>query len=597
MRLRNFCRGLVVACAFSVLAQANPQFDAWAEAFAQEWIRAEPRVATRTQYLPAAEQDALDRRLALTWSDGLPVVAGDRAVYLERARRGLAEVERFPATTLTPVQRASAAFLRWKLRDTLRAAEFAEQRYVFDQFRGVHVDLVSFLTQIHPLRNRRDAENYLARLEQVGPLLRTAAKEAEARGRRGVLPPRFILASTLQAIERLLEGPAAKSVLVDTLAQALGKQADVPASDRATFLAQAEKLVTAEIRPAIEQIKKLLTEQRAKATDDAGTWRLPRGAEAYASALSTYTTTSLGAEEIHAIGLREVARIEKEMDVLLRQLGFNDGSVQSRYLQLQASLLPATNADPRPAIIAEITRVVRDAEKRAEPLFDLRPKAPIEVRREPAFTEAGAAARYSTPAPDGSRPGLYWIPLARLTPDVIWLGAGTKSVAYHEAVPGHHFQIALQQESTELPRFRKLGAFGFISAYSEGWALYAEQIADEAGWYEGDIRGRLGYFSLQLLRARRLVVDTGLHAKKWTRQQAIDYGVPASEVERYIVWPGQACSYMIGQLRILELREKARAALGPRFSLKEFHNVVLRTGAVPLDTLATVIDDWVAGRK
>jgi uncharacterized protein (DUF885 family) len=177
---------------------------------------------------------------------------------------------------------------------------------------------------------------------------------------------------------------------------------------------------------------------------------------------------------------------------------------------------------------------------------------------------------------------------------VTWLGSALKSTAYHEAIPGHHFQIAIQQESTDLPRYRKLGIFGFNSAYIEGWALYAERLAAENGWYEGDLPGQLGYLQLQLFRARRLVVDTGLHAKKWSRQQVIDFGFTPTETERYIVWPGQACSYMIGQLQILKLRDKAQAALGNKFSIKEFHNVVLRGGSVPLAVLEQDIDAWIA---
>ena len=594
--MKHFASIAAVVLVLATRLSANPEFDRWAESFTREWLRAEPQSATRTQYLPPADQAAADRELTLTWGDGVPVVAAERAAYVARAKRGLDGLGRFPREGLTPVQRASADFLRWRFGVAVRAAELADQRYLFEQFNGVHLGLVSFLTQTHPLRNRRDVENYLARLERVAPLLELAIAEAGAQAKKGVRPPRFILASTLTALERLLEPPVEKHVLVDTLAQAAAKLTEFPEGERTAAVAKAREIVGTAILPVLEKLKALLAAQQREATDDAGVWKLPRGDELYANALETFTTTSLSAEEIHAIGLREVARIEQEMDRILRGLGLAEGSVQSRYQVLQASLVPPANPDPRPVMIAEITHVVREAEKRAESLFDLRPKAPVEVRREPAFTEAGAAARYTMPAPDGSRPGIYWIPLARITPDVIWLGAGTRSVAYHEAVPGHHFQLALQQESAELPRFRKLSAYGFISAFSEGWALYAERIADEAGWYEDDPQGRLGYLSFQLLRARRLVVDTGLHAKRWTRQQAIDYGVQASEVERYVVWPGQACSYMIGQLRILELREKARAALGAKFSLKDFHNVVLRTGAVPLDVLDPVIEAWIAAR-
>jgi uncharacterized protein (DUF885 family) len=312
--------------------------------------------------------------------------------------------------------------------------------------------------------------------------------------------------------------------------------------------------------------------------------------------LAHATTTSLSATEIHAIGLREVARIEAEMDVLLRQVGFVEGTLQQRVEALNASMLPP-GEDPRPALLAQTELAVRDAERRAQPIFGLQPKAPVIVQREPAISEASAAANYAPPAPDGSRPGIYRMPLAHLDPKVTWIGAGLKSTAYHETVPGHHFQLVIQQESTTLPKYRKLRVFGLISAYSEGWALYAERLADENGWYADDPRSRIGYLSLQLFRARRLVADTGLHAMRWTRQQAIDYGLTPTEVERYIVWPGQACSYMIGQLRIMELREQARAAMGDDFSVKDFHDLVLGLGTLPLDVLGSEVDYWISHSK
>lgn len=257
--------------------------------------------------------------------------------------------------------------------------------------------------------------------------------------------------------------------------------------------------------------------------------------------------------------------------------------------KLEADSQPPADPDPRPALLTEYTRLVRDAEQRAALIFDLRPKVPCEVRREPPFTEQSAAAHYTPPARDGTRPGIFWAPLPGPTFNI----TGMRTLVYHEAVPGHHFQLALQLEMPDLPRFRQDRIFGGISAHSEGWALYAEQLAAENDWYAGDPKGLLGQLSGELFRARRLVVDTGLHAKHWTRQQAIDYGIPASEVERYVVWPGQACSYKIGMLKILELRAKARRALGAKFSIKEFHNVVLRTGSVPLPVLEKVVDSYI----
>ncbi len=217
------------------------------------------------------------------------------------------------------------------------------------------------------------------------------------------------------------------------------------------------------------------------------------------------------------------------MDVILKQLGYPDGTVKDRYEKFNATLQLPPEPDPRPMLVARVDGIVQDAARRSAVVFDLRPTAPVTVKREPTFSEKGAAAHYTPPAPDGTLPGIYWIPLADLGPKVTWLGAGLRSTAYHEAIPGHHFQVAIQLESNELPRFRKFGVFGFNSAFGEGWGLYAERLADENGWYDGDLTGQLGYLQLQLFRARRLVADTGLHAKHWTRQQVIDYGFTEAE--------------------------------------------------------------------
>jgi uncharacterized protein (DUF885 family) len=279
------------------------------------------------------------------------------------------------------------------------------------------------------------------------------------------------------------------------------------------------------------------------------------------------------------------------MDALLRKLGRNEGSVKDRIAKLADDLRypNPTSSASREQIMQDIEKILRDAEARSALLFDLRPKSPVVARPFPDFREANAAANYNSPAPDGSRPGTFQFPRR---PEMM-TSFGLRSVVYHETVPGHHFQIALQVENKDLPRFRQIGAFGGISALTEGWGLYAERLAAESGWYGDDTEGLLGQLNYELFRARRLVVDTGIHAKQWTRQQGIDYGIEASEVERYVVFPGQACSYMMGELKLIELREKARQALGGKFSLREFHNVVLRTGTVPLGILEQQVDAWI----
>jgi uncharacterized protein (DUF885 family) len=589
---------LTFIAATGLVHAANAEFDRWAEDFTARWVRQNPQLATRSQYFSGAEQDALDRQLNLAGSFGGTIGVRSAQEAAELARAGLGELNRFPAASLTPRQQTSAAIIRWTLDDTISGAEFAVNRFVFDQFNGLHLGLVQFLTTTHPIRNRRDVENYLARLALVGPRLDDGIGEAKSAAAVGIIPPRFIIERTIGQLDGLLAGPAEQNVFVQSLGERIDKLGTaVSPEDRAQFVAAAAQEVRATVMPAFIRVREMLAAQLPLATAEAGAWRLPRGGEFYANNLATMTTTKMTPAEIHAIGLREVARISGEMDQILKQLGFAEGTLQSRLEQLNVKLSPPLEPDPRPALLAQVSDVVRDAERRSADAFDLRPKSPVIVLREPAFSEGSAAAHYSDPAPDGSKPGIYWLPLADLSPRVTWLGMGLKSTAYHEAIPGHHFQLAIQQESTELPRYLKLGIFGANSAYIEGWALYAERLAAENGWYEGDLPGRLGYLQLQLFRARRLVVDTGLHAMKWTRQQVIDYGFTPQETERYIVWPGQACSYMIGQLRILELREKAKAALGAKFSIKEFHNLVLGGGTMPLEVLGEEVDRWIAAKQ
>ncbi len=565
----------------SSLTAADPAFDTFADALAAEWMRANPTLATTQQYFTGLEQDALDRQLT-------PITKEARAARVGVAQRALSSLAQFDRAKFSEAQRSSATMLAWQLDDIVRGEPFADYDFVFNQFRGTQVTLVNFLSQTHPIRNARDVENYLARLELAAPQLDIGIAQAKERAERGILPPKFILTATIDQIGRFLADDAGKNVLVVSLDERIAKLKDFSAPLRARSIANAEKIVRAQIIPAFERIRTLLQEQLPRATDAAGLSRIPGGDQAYANALLRNTTTKMTADEIHALGLKEVARIEAQMDKILRELGYTEGTVNARYAKLELDLQPK-DADPRAFLLTRYTELVRDAEKRAELIFDLRPKAPCEVRREPPFTEKSAAAHYSGPSRDGTRPGIFWVPL----PGAPFRVVSMRSLTYHEAVPGHHFQIALQSESTELPRFRRDRVFGGLSAHSEGWALYAERLAAENNWYDGDKVGALGQLDSELFRARRLVVDTGLHAKQWTRQQAIDYGIKASEVERYVVMPGQACSYKIGELRILAIRDQAKQALGAKFSLKEFHNVILRNGNVPLDVLETIIADWV----
>ena len=566
--------------------QPYKAFDSWADKFAEDWVRLSPQLATTTQYFSGAEQARLDRELT-------PLTAAHRKKSVDMARAGLKRLDEFNAAPLDATQKISAAVMRWSLQNVIANEQFEDYNWVFSQFSGVQVSLVNFMTNTHPLRNAQDVDSYLARLDQVGMRMDEALVRARGAAAKNLIPPRFILERGQFQVDHFLKPAAAENVLVTTLAQKTAELKDLSPEARTRAIARATAIVEQKIRPAYTRVQGFMAEVHPKTGDVAGISRLPNGAAAYKRAIENFTSTQLTADEIHAIGLREVARIEAEMDKHLRALGLEEGGIEARMKQLDARFQPKGEEDPRPSIIARYNEMVRDAERRSAPLFNLKPRAPVDVRRVPPLTEPSAAAHYTLPAPDGSRPGIFWVPLRGPTFDMIRM----RSLSYHEAVPGHHFQLAIQQELTGLPKFRSQRIFSGGSAHSEGWALYTERLAVEQGWYEGDVPGLLGALGSELFRARRLVADTGLHTKGWTRQQAIDYGMGVQETERYVVWPGQANAYMIGMLRILELREKAQRELGDKYSLPAFHDLVLGAGSVPLDVLGQLVDDWIAQQK
>ena len=568
--------------AAAVQHKTSAAFTKWADVFAADWVRMSPERATNTQYFAGAEQQALDRQLQ-------PISDAWRERQQTMARTGLAKLKGYLAGPLDDIERNSAETMTWSLEQVIAGQPYQDHNFQFAQMGGTHVSLVSFMAETHPIRRAADVESYLARLDQVAARMDEATARARRAATRKLIAPRFILERAQAQVETFLKPAPEQNVLVTSLATRSAALADLAPEARAAAVARATAIVATKIIPAYQRTKAFMAEIYPRTTDQAGISRFPDGAAAYSQALANFTGTKLTAAQIHAIGLREVARIEAEMDRHLKSLGFNEGTIEQRMRALDKTFQLPADPDPRPEIIKRYNAMVRDAEKRSASLFNLMPKAPVDVRREPPLTEASAAAHYSLPAPDGTLPGIFWVPLRGPVFDMVRM----RSLAYHEAVPGHHFQLAIQQELTGLPKFRTSRIFGGGSSHSEGWALYTERLAVEQGWYQGDVPGLLGALGSELFRARRLVVDTGLHSKGWTRQQAIDYGIGAQEVERYVVWPGQACAYMLGMLRILELREKAQKALGEKFTLPGFHDVVLRNGSIPLDVLEKLIDKWI----
>lgn len=558
-----------------LLAAAN--IDEFFDSFTAGWMRASPERATATRFFPPAEQDVLDAKLS-------PPSAEAGPAQIARAKAGLAALKKFDRQQLTPIQRLSAEIMQWTLNDIVAEAPFLQLAFPINQFRGPQTAITSLLTDTHPLRNRRDANNWLARLEAFGPLLDQESETMRERASRGIRPPSFILAETVAQMQRFIAPPSAENIIVTSFAQRLQK-ANV--ADAPTLVAAADKLLNGSLYPTYRRALDNLSTIAARATPDAGLRRLPKGLEAYAFYLHRYTTTNMTAEQIHQKGLSEVQRIEDEMESLLKPLGYTAGSVAERYKKLTADHVYPNSPNVRDQILADYTEIIRVANERSATDFSQRPQAPCIVQRIPEYQESNSAANYQTPPADGSRPGIFRVPL----PGPFFTKVGMRTLAYHEAIPGHHFQLALTVENQSLPRFRQNG-FGGFSAFTEGWGLYAERLASDLGWYQGDPVSDLGRLNAELFRARRLVTDTSLHTKGWTREQAIAYGIPRSEVDRYVVMPGQACSYKIGQLKILELRERSRTALGAKFALKEFHNVVLSSGTLPLSILENLINDW-----
>ncbi|MBA2772319.1 MAG: DUF885 family protein [Sphingomonas sp.] len=520
-----------------------------------------------------------------------------RTKDIARARSELAELRTVDRARLSAAEALDYDVVEYDLTRTLAGARFPfgsaggrYSPYVISQLTGPYRGVPDFLDSTHPIKNQADADAYLARLDQFDAALDQSLERQRQDAERGVFAPDYVLDTTLRQLRALRDQPAVRTVLVTSLASR-AREAGV-ARD---YAANAERIVARQVFPALDRQIALIAELRSRATHDAGVWRLPDGEAYYAGALKAATTTNMSADEIHRLGLEQVADLEARLDPILRAHGLTQGTAGARLAQLNkdASQLYSNTDEGRAALLAQLKRQIEAIYARLPQAFATLPKAKVEVRRVPPLIQAGAPGGYYDSAPlDGSRPGIYYINL-RDTFDRPKFGLAT--LTYHEAVPGHHLQISLAQESEGIPLIRRLGGY---SAYSEGWALYSEQLADEMGMYEADPLGRAGMLQSFLFRATRLVVDTGIHAKRWSREQATDYfirttgiarGRSQGEIDRYTVWPGQATSYKVGHIVWERLRNEARARLGPRFDLRDFHQVLLQ-GSVPLTILEQLVE-------
>ncbi len=506
----------------------------------------------------------------------------------------------------------SQAQLSYKLFEREAEREEEEFKFRFDvypvsQMRGVHAQIPTFLINIHKIDNVKDAEAYIARLNAIPKLFDQLIINLQVREEKGVVAPRFVFPLVLDACHKVIQGKPfdsspGNSPLLDDFTKKVGALKDVDSVTRDRLLSSATKALNESVRPAYQKVIAFLEGQSKRANDDAGVWKFPDGADFYSSALRRTTTTNLTAAEIHEIGLKEVARIHGEMTKIKDKVGFK-GDLQGFFKFMREDrqfYLPDTD-EGRAMYLSRAVAIIDEMKKRLDELFATKPKADIVVKAVEKFREKSAGkAFYQQPAPDGSRPGMFYVNLREMQSNPTY---ELEALAHHEGIPGHHMQIAIAQELSGIPKFRKFSHA--YTAYTEGWGLYSEQVPKEIGMYR-DPYSDFGRLALELWRAGRLVVDTGIHDKKWTRQQAIDYlkqNTPNSEadcidsINRYIVMPSQATAYKIGMIKILELRESAKKQLGSKFDLRQFHDVVLTNGALPLDVLEQLVEQWIKSKQ
>jgi uncharacterized protein (DUF885 family) len=463
--------------------------------------------------------------------------------------------------------------------------------YVLSQLTGSYQYMPDFLDTQHSIETKADADAYLLRMEGFARLMDQETQIAKKDMADGVIPPDFVIDKALIQMKAFADTPVADAPLVKSIARRT-KEKKIPGD----WEAEATKVYEISVLPALKRQIALMEWARPKSTHDAGVWRLKNGADYYAVSLKNYTTSAMTPDEIHQLGLDLVTSISAEADKIFKTMGMTKGTVGERMAKLGEDIYPNTDA-AKEQLIADLNVKAKWIDKQLPAYFGQLPKAPLEIRRVPKAIEAGApGGYYNSPSLDGKRPGIYWINL-RDTKEQAKYTLSTLTV--HEGVPGHHLQLSLSNEAQGLPLIRKVVGF---SGYAEGWALYAEQLAVEMGIYKTDPAGHIGMLHDALFRAVRLVVDSGMHHKKWSREKAVKYMAETmgdeesgsiTEIERYCVWPGQACSYMIGKITWLRARERAKKALGKKFDIRKFHDAGLLSGMTPLTVLDTVVDNYI----
>ncbi|AUN30707.1 DUF885 domain-containing protein [Niveispirillum cyanobacteriorum] len=583
-----------------------------------------PRLALAGQDSPADK--ALNDFLEKCWQDelsrspeqrtrmGLPgphdswTLADEafRQLNLSITADQLKALRAFDLNALSPTARVSYKLFEGQLQRALDTYRWRHHGYAVSHLQGAHTDIPSFLIGYHAVSNPGDARDYVKRLEGIAAVIDIAAENMRREAKAGVLPPAFSFGRISEAARNVISGaPFEKgakedSPLLADLKEKVGKLT-IPAGEKKALIAAGTKALIQGVKPAYERFLATVAELAAQQKDSNGVWALPQGADFYKAQIKLHTGLDMDADQIHALGLAETARLHGELREAMSKLGFK-GSVQDffNFVRTDPSVrFPDTDAG-RQEYLATATRYIDDMAARLPEMFGTLPKAKVVVKPVEAYREkATPSAFYEPSSPDGTRPGVFYANLYDMS---VQTRHDLEALCHHEGLPGHHMQIAIAQEVQGLPTFRK---YAWDTAYGEGWAMYTERMAKDYGFYKEPL-SEAGRIISELFRAGRLVLDTGIHHKRWTREQAVAWmdentanpiADNRTEIDRYFVWPGQALGYKIGMNKILDLREKAKAELGPKFDIRGFHDAVLTNGAVTLPILEEVVQGWIDTRK
>ena len=560
----------------------------------------------------AMDSPELITRLGLIDNTVLDFHSGKLADYtkeadersLEKLRNAREGLDKYGPEGLKGQELLSWKIAAWFFDEWLVDAEMKHSGYRVNQISGVTVNLPEFLTDAHAIIDRRSADRYLSRLSEFGRVLREVRDRVIDDRNHGVIPPDFVIEKSLTGMRRFIFEGAAQNVLVTDFASRLSEVDEISAEDQAVLVMDAQARVASEVIPGYEGMIALFEEFATQTNHDAGIWRIPNGEAIYRHRLRSSTTTDYTPDEIHDIGLAEVVRIEGEMHAILDTQQIPDGDIATRVrVVMEDPSQQFANTDAgREEMIAYLESFDAKVMARVADFFITIPPQPLEIVRVPVHAQdSSAGGYYSSPALDGSRPGRFYINQKNTADNPRWT---LPTLMIHEGSPGHHFQLSASQLIEDVPLLRRLSPF---NAFTEGWALYSERIAKtDMGLYDDDPLGDLGRLQAEMFRAVRLVVDTGIHAKRWSREEAIDYMLAKTgmtedevtrEIERYSVWPGQATGYKTGQLAILELREAAEAALGESFDIRQFHELLLMNGAMPLALLKDQVTAWIDAQR